>query len=195
MDPEVGGGETPTKEEAVSTWQRRLVHGVIAWVGAFTVIGATWKLFADQHLVFAFASLGGSAVIVFAMPDSLMAQPRSLFGGHLVASIVGLVFNALLGTDAWSIGIAMATALVVMQLTRTVHSPAGADPIIIMTVAMSPPMVMLNLAVGLALLWFVGTVLLNAAGISPYSARAYAVLERSARLLTGAVRRLRRARP
>lgn len=195
MDPELQKDDAPSPASAASAWQRRLAHGVVSWIGAFIVIGATWELFAEQNLVFAFASLGGSAAIVFAMPDSPMARARSLFGGHAIASGVGLLFNATLGTDAWSIGIAMATALVAMQLTRTIHSPAGADPIIIMTAEMGPPMVMLNLAVGLALLWFVGMILLNVAGISPYSARAYGAIAGAAKRAAGLLTRGRRARP
>jgi len=152
---------------------RMLRHLLVAWIGAFVVIGGTWRLFAAQDLVFAFASLGGSAVILFGMPASPMAQPRSLFGGHAIASVVGLVFLGWFGTNTWSIAAAMATALVAMQLTRTIHSPAGADPIIIMTSAVSGHMVMLNLSVGLALLWLVAVLMLNGLGIEPYCRGAH----------------------
>lgn len=38
------------------------------------------------------ASLAGSCVILFGMPDNEMAQPRSFLGGHVIAATVGLVF-------------------------------------------------------------------------------------------------------
>lgn len=145
-----------------------LRHALVGWLGAFTVIAATWRLFEYQDLIFAFASLGGSAVIVFGMPDTPMAQPRSLFGGHAVASIVGIAFYSWFGANTWSIAAAMATSLFAMQLIRVVHSPAGADPIIIMTSGVSGHLVMLNLSVGLLVLWFVAVVLLNGLRIDPY---------------------------
>jgi CBS-domain-containing membrane protein len=60
-----------------------------------------------------------------------MAQPRSLFGGHIVGALSGLVFANLFGAGAWVMAGAMASALVVMLLTDTIHSPAGADPLIV----------------------------------------------------------------
>jgi CBS-domain-containing membrane protein len=38
--------------------------------------------------------LGGSCVILLGMPRGLMAQLRSLLGGHLLATTAGLVFRA-----------------------------------------------------------------------------------------------------
>ena len=174
-EPEPGGSEAsragvPRLEEpeAGPLLSFRVRHALVSWLGAFIVIAATWRLFEYQDLVFVFASLGGSAVIVFGMPESPMAQPRSLFGGHALASVVGLLFYGWFGPNTWSIAGAMATALLAMQLTRTVHSPAGADPIIIMTSAVSGPLVMLNLSVGLLVLWIVAVLLLNGLRISAY---------------------------
>lgn len=185
--------EPSDEPEAGPLVPRSVRHLVVAWVGAFIVIGGTWRLFAAQDLVFAFASLGGSAVILFGMPASPMAQPRSLFGGHAIASVAGLLFLGWFGTNTWSIAAAMATALVAMQVTRTIHSPAGADPIIIMTSAVSGPMVMLNLGVGLALLWLVAVLLLNGLGVHPYCRDAHLRLlrlaARSAQRVRDALRR------
>ncbi|MEK9774826.1 MAG: HPP family protein [Quisquiliibacterium sp.] len=143
-------------------------HALAAWIGSFVVIGGTWELFSVQDLVFAFASLGGSTVILFSMPESRMAQPRSLFGGHAISAVVGLVIFGWFGANIGTIAAAVATALVVMQITGTTHSPAGANPIIIMSSSVSAPMVILNLGVGLLVLWLVSVVLLNGLRISPY---------------------------
>lgn len=80
-------------------------------------------------------SLGGSCVILFGMPRGLMAQPRSLLGGHVLATLVGLLFHqgfVLFGgpLEIWAAA-AVAAALVGMQATRTIHSPAGANPIVV----------------------------------------------------------------
>lgn len=80
-------------------------------------------------------SLGGSCVILFGMPRGIMAQPRSFIGGHLLATVTGLVFHAghagLGGPAAPWIAFAVGTALAVMALTRTIHSPAGANPVVV----------------------------------------------------------------
>src|SRR5690606_29831412 len=62
---------------------------------------------------------------------SPLAQPRAIVGGHLVATAVGLTAGAIMG-DSWlACALAVGVALAAMQLTRTVHPPAGADPLIV----------------------------------------------------------------
>ena len=108
---------------------------VAAWCGAAAALtGCVLLLGVTQH-PWLLASLGGSCVIVFGMSDTDMAQPRSLLGGHLVAAVTGLVFLKLWhitgwSKDAWMVA-AVATALVIMMATRTIHSPAGGNPIVI----------------------------------------------------------------
>lgn len=108
---------------------------IAAWFGAAVALsGCVFLLGLTQH-PWLLASLGGSCVIVFGMADTDMAQPRSLLGGHFVAAVTGLVFLKLAPMaggprDMWMVA-AVATALVIMMATRTIHSPAGANPIVI----------------------------------------------------------------
>jgi CBS-domain-containing membrane protein len=41
------------------------------------------------------------------------------------------VFLAVLGSAWWSIALALASAIALMHVTRTVHPPAGSNPVII----------------------------------------------------------------
>lgn len=107
-----------------------------AWLAVALALGtATLILLRTDH-GWLLASLGGSCVILFGMPESDMAQPRSLVGGHVIATLAGLVFLRLGylpfggGAEAWMIA-AVATALVLMMATRTIHSPAGANAIVV----------------------------------------------------------------
>jgi CBS-domain-containing membrane protein len=119
---------------------RRLRYQVVmrfiaAWFGAAVALTACLFLLGLTEHSWLLASLGGSCVIVFGMADTDMAQPRSLLGGHLVAAVTGLVFLELWRRTGWPKDLWMvasvATALVVMMATRTIHSPAGANPIVI----------------------------------------------------------------
>jgi CBS-domain-containing membrane protein len=140
----------------------------VAWIGTFGVLSLTWLFFSAQEIVYAFASLGGSAVIVFGMPDSEMSRPRSLFGGHAIGAGTGIVFLNAFGHGPLSIAAAVATALALMQIGRAIHSPAGADPIIVMMSSLAISTVLIELAMGLLLLWIAGILLLNAFGIRAY---------------------------
>jgi CBS-domain-containing membrane protein len=101
-------------------------------LGAWMVTTVILALASMLHLAdrpFILFSLGGSCVILFGVSDSQMAQPRSLVGGHVVGAAPGLIFCHLLGDGIVVMSSAVATALLVMILTRTVHSPAGATPL------------------------------------------------------------------
>ena len=108
---------------------------IAAWFGAAVALSLCVLLVGWTRHPTMLASLGGSCVILFGRPDSDMAQPRSLLGGHFVAALTGLVFLALWHAiggpkDIWMIA-SVATALAVMMITGTTHSPGGANPIVI----------------------------------------------------------------
>jgi CBS-domain-containing membrane protein len=45
---------------------------------------------------------------------------------------VGLLFLKFVGAGPVEMGLAVGLAIALMQLTRTVHPPAGADPLVVM---------------------------------------------------------------
>ncbi len=73
------------------------------------------------------APMGASAVLLFAVPSSPLAQPWSIIGGNLVAGIIGVAcvqwFGADLGVAA---AIAVAAAIGMMFVLRCLHPPSGA---------------------------------------------------------------------
>ena len=96
-----------------------IVGFATAWTGTPLVLG----------------SFGASCVLVFSYPESPFSQPRSVIGGHVIASACGLVCLGLFGAEWWSMALAAALAVAAMHLTRTVHPPAGSNPVIVMLTA------------------------------------------------------------
>jgi CBS-domain-containing membrane protein len=80
------------------------------------------------------APFGASCFLLFAAHESPFAQPRNLIGGHLVSAMVGILVLSVCGTDWWAMGLAVGLSIVAMQLTRTGHPPAGANPIVVLTI-------------------------------------------------------------
>ncbi|WP_074705942.1 HPP family protein [Nitrosospira multiformis] len=76
------------------------------------------------------ASPGGSAVFLFGLTRAPAAQPRALFGGHPGGALIGIACYQLFGDSLWVYALAQVLALWYMLLTRTVHPPAGANPMI-----------------------------------------------------------------
>lgn len=114
-----------------------LNHVVASAVGGAVAIGAVAFLTEVTGWPWLMAPFGASAVLVFGLPDSPLAQPRNVIGGHLLTTLVGLAFLTAFGASWWSAALAVAVAIAAMQLTRTVHPPAGANPLVVMALGAS----------------------------------------------------------
>jgi CBS-domain-containing membrane protein len=51
--------------------------------------------------------------------------------GHVLSTLIGLAFVYFCGPQWWSVALAVGTAIAGMMLTRTVHPPAGSNPVIV----------------------------------------------------------------
>jgi CBS-domain-containing membrane protein len=78
------------------------------------------------------APFGATSVLIFGVPDSPLAQPRNVIGGNLVAALVSLTILHLFGSSPWAMGMAVATAIGMMQFTGTLHPPSGAVALVVM---------------------------------------------------------------
>jgi CBS-domain-containing membrane protein len=103
----------------------------IAWIGGVLAIGAIAKLTDILSIPLVVGSFGATCVLVFGYPDVPFSQPRNVLLGHLLSSLVGLIFLTVCGPHWWGSGLAVGTAIALMMLTRTVHPPAGSNPVIV----------------------------------------------------------------
>lgn len=76
------------------------------------------------------APMGASAVLLFALPASPLAQPWSVIGGHLVAALVGVTTLHFISTPLLAAPLSVAIALGLMTILRCVHPPSGAIALI-----------------------------------------------------------------
>ncbi len=92
------------------------------------VSGATALLIpqGNEALPFIVAPMGASAVLLFAVPGSPLAQPWPLLGGNLVSTAIGLVAHWLIGVPVVAAAVGVGTAIAVMMLLRCLHPPGGA---------------------------------------------------------------------
>ncbi|VTU16014.1 MULTISPECIES: HPP family protein [unclassified Variovorax] len=72
------------------------------------------------------APLGASAVLVFALPASPLAQPWSVIGGNAVAALIGIACVRWIPDPAWAGALATALAIAAMLALRCLHPPGGA---------------------------------------------------------------------
>lgn len=71
------------------------------------------------------APLGATAVLVFCVPNSPLAQPWSAIVGNVIAALVAMLAIRLV-PGAWSVGVAVGAAIAAMMFVRALHPPGGA---------------------------------------------------------------------
>lgn len=72
------------------------------------------------------APMGASAVLLFAVPASPLAQPWSIIGGNLVSALVGVSCATWLGHSPSVAALAGGLAIAAMFALRCLHPPGGA---------------------------------------------------------------------
>lgn len=103
----------------------------LALAGAF-VFSPGIDLATGLYLV---APFGATSVLLFAVPNSPLAQPWSAIVGNSVAALVGVAACLTVPDPALRIALAVGLAITATMLCRAVHPPAGA---VAMTAVMSP---------------------------------------------------------
>ncbi|WP_425998542.1 HPP family protein [Caulobacter sp. DWR1-3-2b1] len=76
------------------------------------------------------APIGASAVLVFAVPASPLAQPRSVIGGNVVSALVGITCAMLIPGALIAAPLAVGLAIGMMMLLGCLHPPGGAVALI-----------------------------------------------------------------
>ena len=151
----------PLRVDARERW-RGVVGGAVGilaaglicryWAGAAP--GAAWLV----------APMGASAVLVFAVPASPLAQPWAVVGGNTLSALAGALSAMLIPDPALAGAAAVALAIGLMFWLRCLHPPGGAAALlsalggVSFSFAAFPVLAncLLLVAVGVAYNWFTG---------------------------------------
>ena len=127
----------------------------IITIGALTIL--TYK---TELGVFLIASFGSSMVLLFGYPESPFAQPKNIFFGHLLTSLVGMFFLYLIPLPLYIIiPISVGFGVGLMILFKITHPPAGGNPIIIIMGSVSPDYLINPIIIGTGIILIFGVVL------------------------------------
>ena len=96
-----------------------IIIGILSFLSFETSTGF-WLMF----------SFGSSTLIVLVFHDSEFAQPANVFFGHLLAIVIGILFNEFLGMSYLTLGLSVGTTVTLMMYFKIIHPPAAANPLI-----------------------------------------------------------------
>ncbi|WP_394182003.1 HPP family protein [Marinomonas posidonica] len=112
---------------------KHFLASLLAGIGAFT--GILCLAYFDHSVwdaTLLMAPFGATAVLVFGLPKSPLAQAKNVIFGHLITAFIGVFFVQYVGVGVWQLALASGLGVTSMLFTKTTHPPAGANPILIM---------------------------------------------------------------
>ncbi|ALP43683.1 HPP family protein [Aeromonas schubertii] len=125
----------------------------VAGIGAALAIGVLGGLDLGLRQALLMAPFGASCVLLFSLPQSPLAQPRNLVGGHLLTACVGLALQALPLPPEVQMALAVGLGIGLMQGLGLIHPPAGANPLLVLMTGQSWPFLWQTVLPGALLLW------------------------------------------
>jgi len=112
---------------AGATLRERLLACIGATIGiALTGVISGLAMGGGPHVALLVAPMGASAVLLFAVPASPLAQPWSIIAGNSISALVGVTVAHFVHDPVIASGLAVALAIAAMSFTRSLHPPGGA---------------------------------------------------------------------
>lgn len=115
----------------ITSHKEKLISGLGGFVTIFAVfwLTNTFEQVANLRLLFV-ASMGASAVLLFAAPLGPFSQPWNVIGGHIVSGFIGVFFHQQIADPILSGGLAVGFAISAMYYLRCLHPPGGATALV-----------------------------------------------------------------
>lgn len=115
----------PPRLDVAPKERLRAAGGALAGILATALVART-LLGTSSAQPWLIAPMGASAVLLFALPASPLAQPWAALGGNVVSALVGMACALWLGTTPAAAALAIAGAITAMFALRCLHPPGGA---------------------------------------------------------------------
>ena len=111
----------------------KIYQSILASISSIITIGIlTLLTYKTSYGVFLIASFGSTMVLLYGYPESPFAQPKNIFFGHLLTSLVGIICLNFIAMPIYLIiPIAVGLGAGLMILLNVTHPPAGGNPIIV----------------------------------------------------------------
>tara|TARA_B100000029_G_scaffold54276_1_gene49298 strand:- start:3469 stop:3933 length:465 start_codon:yes stop_codon:yes gene_type:complete len=137
------------------------LRSVIAGIFSLVTIGFLTLLTYKTDLgVFLIASFGSTMVLLYGYPESPFAQPKNIFFGHLITSLVGIFILYFVKLPIYvTLPIAVGLGVFLMILFNVTHPPAGGNPIIVIMGSVSIDYLLFPIILGTIIVLIFGVIL------------------------------------
>ena len=131
--------------------------GLFSFITIFALTLLTYK---TEYGLFLIASFGSSMVLLYGYPESPFAQPKNIFFGHVLTSVVGIFFLYFVPMPIYIIiPLAVGFGVAIMIICNVTHPPAGGNPIIVIIGSVSFEYLINPIILGTLIILIFGVVL------------------------------------
>jgi CBS-domain-containing membrane protein len=104
----------------------RLLSTLGGFAGILAIFLISSHFLGPQSVALIVASMGASAVLLFAVPHGPLSQPWPVFTGHLVSAVIGVTCAIWIPDLFFAAAAAVGLAIGAMHYLRAIHPPGGA---------------------------------------------------------------------
>ncbi len=106
--------------------REKIISGMGGFIGILLILMITRQFVGNADAGLIVASMGASAVLVFAVPHGPLSQPWALGCGHMVSAVIGVSCYVLIPDLFIAAATAVGLAITAMYYLRCIHPPGGA---------------------------------------------------------------------
>lgn len=117
-------------DQCGASHHEKWISGLGGVVGIYLIFVTSGLFFKGIDHLLIVASMGASAVLLFAVPHGPLSQPWNVLLGHICSALIGVTVAQWV-SDLWLAGaLAVGGAITLMYYLRCVHPPGGASALV-----------------------------------------------------------------
>jgi CBS domain-containing membrane protein len=109
-----------------TSMREKVISALGGAVSILCVLGISHRLVGGSGASLLVASMGASAVLLFAVPHGQLSQPWPVFGGHVVSAVIGVTSAKVIPNRDLAAACAVGVAIAAMHQFKFIHPPGGA---------------------------------------------------------------------
>lgn len=117
-------------EPDTTGYGEKIISGIGGFLGILAVFLASDSVLRGSSVPYIVASMGASAVLLFAAPHGKLSQPWNLIGGHLISAAIGVACAQWIPDIYVAGATAVGSAIAAMYFLGCIHPPGGASALV-----------------------------------------------------------------